>query len=148
MNLKWVADHFDKLQYIFLAMVGIFAIVRLTSKNEPTKFKAREAHRDDLSKLDKTDWDLANAKMRRREPSAPPLSLPGITLNGEPYEILGVRENAGEAEIMRAYKEKMKQFHPDRIQGQAREQIKFYEEAASKLNRAKELMIANLKSNR
>ena len=46
---------------------------------------------------------------------------------------------------MRAYKEKIKQFHPDRIQGQAREQIRFYEEASAKLNEAKELMLTELK---
>lgn len=144
MNLKWVADHFDKLQYLFLGLVIIFAWTSLRSRQEQSRFKTREANRTDLDKLMKTERDLANAKMHRRQ-TAPPLSLPGINLVGEAHEILGVDEHAGEPEIMRAYKEKIKLFHPDRIQGQAREQIKFYEEASAKINRAKESMIANLK---
>lgn len=145
MNLKWVADHFDKLQYLFLGMVVLFAISRLQSNKEQTRFKAREANRADLDQLMKNEQDLANAKMRKKQPAPAPLSLPGINLVGEAHEILGVDAHAREPEIMRAYKEKIKMFHPDRIQGQAREQIKFYEEASAKINQAKESMLANLK---
>ena len=61
------------------------------------------------------------------------------------HEILGIAENANEAEVMRAYKDAIKQYHPDRIQGQAQEQIKFYQEAASQLNQAKETMIQKIR---
>lgn len=145
MNLKWVADHFDQLQYLFLGLVIIFAWTNLRSRQEGSRFKTREANRTDLDQLLKTERDLANAKMHRKQPAPPPLSLPGINLVGDAHEILGVDANAGEAEIMRAYKEKIKLFHPDRIQGQAREQLKFYEEASAKINRAKETMLAQLK---
>ncbi len=145
MNLKWVADHFDQLQYIFLAMVLLFAWTNLRARQESSRFKSREANRGDLDKLKKMQSDLANAKMQKKQNTSTPLSLPGINLTGSAHEILGVDIRASETEIMRAYKEKMKQFHPDRIQGQAREQIKFYEEASSKINQAKESMLANLK---
>jgi DnaJ-domain-containing protein 1 len=145
MNLKWVADHFDKMQYALLGLILFVAWRGLRSNQEQTGFKAREADRTDLDRLKKNDGDLANAKMHRKQPSAPLLSLPGIRLSGEAYEILGVEANAREPEIMRAYKEKIKLFHPDRIQGQAREQIKFYEEASAKINQAKEEMLARFK---
>lgn len=145
MSLRWVADHFDKLQYFFVAIVVFFAWTNLRSRQKQTGFKAREFNRTDLHKIKSKDGDLANAKMHRKQASSPPLSLPGIRLNGEPHEILGVDAQALEPEIMRAYKEKIKLFHPDRIQGQAREQLKFYEEASAKINLAKEAMLSKLK---
>ena len=145
MSLKWVADHFSQLQYIFLATVLLFAWNSLRSRQEHTRFKTREANRPDLDKILKMEHDLASAKMQKKQPPTPPLTLPGINLTGEAHEILGVDIHATETEIMRAYKDKIKLFHPDRIQGQAREQMKFYEEASAKINHAKESMLANLK---
>ncbi len=138
MNFKWVADHFEQLQYLFLAFVLFFAWTSLRARQEQSRFKTREANRADLDRLLK-----APSSEKQRKTS--PLSLPGITLTGKAHEILGVDAHAQEPEIMRAYKEKIKLFHPDRIQGQAREQLKFYEDASAKINQAKESMLANLK---
>ena len=145
MNFKWVAEHFNQLQYVFLGLVLFFTWKNLKTKNEDSNFKTREANRSDLDQLLKSESALAGAKLHTKKTNSPPLSLPGINLTGEPHEILGVDVQAREPEIMRAYKEKIKQFHPDRIQGQAREQIKFYEEASAKINLAKESMLARFK---
>ncbi len=98
-----------------------------------------------MNRIQRQGPSLADAKLKKRENNKPPLSLPGIRLDGEPHEILGIDEHASEPEILRAYKEKIKLFHPDRIQGQAREQIKFYEEASAKINLAKEAMLEQIK---
>jgi DnaJ-domain-containing protein 1 len=140
----WVAQHFDKLQIIILAVVIFTALLMVKNRGTSSQFKVREADRKDLDQLLKTKTDLANAKLAKKRPSAPPpppLELPGIRLSGEPHEILGIGENADSSEIVRAYKEAIKRFHPDRIQGQAQEQLQFYQEAAAKLNQAKEAML-------
>ena len=47
---------------------------------------------------------------------------------------------------MRAYKEAIKRFHPDRIQGQAQEQLQFYQQASAKLNEAKDEMLKKIRA--
>jgi len=44
-------------------------------------------------------------------------------MNGNPYQILGVRDGASEEEIKKAYKEQVKKWHPDRFQGDPREKM-------------------------
>ena len=145
MDFKWVADHFHQLQFVFLGI--ILAVIWLNARGREDKsgFRTREADRSDLNSIHRNGPSLADAKLKKRNPQSAPLSLPGIRLDGEPHEILGVDESADESEIMRAYKDKIKMFHPDRIQGQAREQIKFYEEASAKINLAKEAMIEQIR---
>ncbi|NDF14652.1 J domain-containing protein, partial [bacterium] len=62
------------------------------------------------------------------------------------HEILGIRADADEAEVLRAYKEAIKRFHPDTIQGPAKDQLEFYQKASAAINNAKNLMIKNLRS--
>jgi DnaJ-domain-containing protein 1 len=139
---EFVSKNFVRIQLIiFIGGILIWYRFAQTNKTE-TRFRSREADRKDLDRL-RAGPDLGEAKLvHKPQPiKAQPLALPGIRMNGEAHEILGVDENASEAEIMKAYKESMKRFHPDRIQGQAKEQIQFYEEASSKLNQAKETML-------
>jgi DnaJ-class molecular chaperone len=145
MSLQWIADHFGKLQFVLLGMAIIFVWNNIRTSKNASNFKKREANRDDLDRLMKIERDLANAKIHKSKPAAAPLSLPGITLHGEPHEILDIAPEANESEIIRAYKDKIKKFHPDRIQGQAKDQMKFYEQASAKINQAKEAMISKLK---
>jgi len=138
-----VAHYFVKIQFVIF-IVGIFFCIRiLRSAQTGSQFRVREADRTDLNKL-REGPDLAQAKLTPKKSSAPPvppLALPGIRLSGEPHEILGIEEDANEVEIMKAYKDAIKRFHPDRIQGQAKEQIQFYEQASAKLNEAKDKML-------
>ena len=51
-----------------------------------------------------------------------------------PYEVLGIRQGASEAEIKKAYKEKVKKYHPDQyrnnpLAGLAEEKLKQVNEA-------------------
>jgi hypothetical protein len=55
--------------------------------------------------------DLANARMERKVP----LALEGIRIDGPPHEVLGIAVGASEEEIQKAYRERMKRYHPDKI---------------------------------
>lgn len=146
--IQFVAEHFQRLQLIILGLTLFTAFFVMKDRNPGSRFKSRESDRQDLDQILKRNSDLANAKLTKKsaEPKAPPLQLPGIRMVGESHEILGVRADATEAEVMKAYKDGMKRFHPDRIQGQAQEQLKFYQEASSKLNQAKEEMLKKIRS--
>ncbi len=135
--------HFEKSQIAILIIIIVAAWSGVRSRRE-SQFKVREADRTDPIRI-KRNNDLANAKMKKPEVKPPPLSLPGIRLQGEAHEILGIKGDASEPEIMKAYKDAIKMYHPDRIQGQATEQMKFYQEAAAKLNQAKDTMLKAIK---
>ena len=144
-----VSLYFVRIQWGVLILGILFCIRILRSGSKQSQFRVREADRTDLNRL-KSSSDLAQAKLPKPKVATPPpapLALPGIRMTGEPHEILGVDENATEADVMKAYKEAIKRFHPDRIQGQAKEQLQFYQEASSKLNSAKEAMLKRLRSN-
>lgn len=134
---KWVADHFGFVQIALIALAAIAAWHSLRTNQKQTSFRSRESERADLDRLNKMESPIG------KKPT--PLALPGITLTGKPHEILGVAETATESEIMRAYKERIKLFHPDRIQGDAKNQIRFYQDASAKINEAKEAMIAEIR---
>ncbi len=142
MKTKWIAEHFETIQFVVLIVAAYFGWTTLRSRQKETNFKVREADRNDLNRI-KGPSALADAKLRdaSKKQNTPQLNLPGIRLHGAPHEILGIAENANEAEIMKAYKDAIKLYHPDRIQGPAQEQIKFYQEASAQLNKAKEEML-------
>ena len=131
-------------------VVGVVtALFMLKNREAPSQFRVREADRKDLDRILKQKGDLADAKLKQKQKptvSTPPLHLPGIRLVGESHEILGVSEDASEGEVMRAYKEAIKRFHPDRIQGQAQEQLQFYQQASAKLNEAKDEMLKKIRA--
>lgn len=146
--IQFIALHFKESQIILLVVGLVTAFLMISNRSPRSQFRHREADRKDLDQILKQKSALADAKLTqgRASPVAPPpLQLPGIRLHGESHEILGIRADASEVEIMRAYKEAIKRFHPDRIQGQAQEQIQFYQEAAAKLNLAKETMLKRVR---
>ncbi len=145
-----ISQHFVKIQWLIGGASIVVFWTLLKSGSNQSQFRVREADRKDLNRLKKGP-DLAQAKLQSRKPApppAPPLALPGIRLSGEPHEILGVDENATEAEVMRAYKEAIKRFHPDRIQGQAQEQLQFYQQASAKLNQAKDDLLKRIRTSK
>ena len=141
--IKWIADHFQQIQVGLLLFFAGLVVITLRKQQPKSNFKVREADR--AFKPGNSNVDLANAKLRRRGPppgpSGPPLSLPGINLSGAPHEILGVSEDASEEEVMKAYKEIIKRYHPDRIQHLPTNQMEFYKTAATAINQAKETLI-------
>ena len=148
-----IAKNFQRIQVGILFFGALLILVYLRNKSTPSQFKNREANRKDLDQLWKRGEDLSQSRLVGKKPQSkpatpppPPLALPGLRMNGAPHEILGIAENATEAEIMKAYKEAIKRFHPDTIQGAAKDQIQFYQEASARINEAKNLLIKNLQN--
>ena len=58
----------------------------------------------------------------------------------EAYEVLGVRRDASEAEIQKAYRSRMKDFHPDKLEskGLPEEMKRFAEERCKEFSLAYE----------
>lgn len=137
MNPKWIADHFAQIQGMLLIGFIILGYFTWKKSNPGSKFKVRES-----------DQPLSNRIKENIAPTKknePPKFLPGVRLHGEPHEVLGIREGADEVEVNRAFKELMKKYHPDKIQSVAPDQQKFYQDAATQINRAKEKMIDSIR---
>jgi DnaJ-domain-containing protein 1 len=143
--LESIGGNFTRIQAVILAFGILSVLYYMNNKGKESGFRKREADREDLGKFRTHGPDSGEAKVRKKSPAPPPLSLPGIRLTGEPHEVLGVRENADEGEIMRAYKDAIKRFHPDTIQGSAKDQMQFYQEASARINDAKNAMIKKIR---
>jgi DnaJ-domain-containing protein 1 len=144
-----VARHFQDIQLGILVFSVISIGIFFRARSEPSRFRQREADRPDLDRILKQGPDSGQSRGPKKggpSPAPPPLFLPGIRLNGAPHEVLGVDENATEPQVMKAYKEAIKRFHPDTIQGKAREQLKFYEDASARINDAKNEMLRKIRS--
>jgi DnaJ-domain-containing protein 1 len=145
-----IAHQFQTIQTGILIFGALSILFFIKGRSQPSQFKQRESDRTDLDRILKQGPDTGQAKQKPKSaantPPPPPLSLPGIRLNGAPHEILGVREDASESEVMRAYKDAIKRFHPDTIQGAAREQMQFYQDASARINEAKDQMIKKIRS--
>jgi DnaJ-class molecular chaperone len=73
----------------------------------------------------KESKDSKPASKKKPEPSGPP-----------PHEVLGVSADASEEEIRRAYQDKMRQYHPDRVASAAPELQALAEKRSKEINAA------------
>ncbi len=141
--MKWLqltlrdADPEKLRSWVYLIQAGfggaiILALIWLRQREAPSGFKVREAD----SKAD-----------HKRSASIPAevLRLEGISIQGQPHEILGVKIGASEADIRAAYREKMKQYHPDVIARPGTREWKDAQVIAEAINSAKEKMLVALK---
>jgi DnaJ-domain-containing protein 1 len=121
---------------------GLFLAVLAWGRAKPREsgFAVREA---DLKKGAKPQAagsdELAQARIERKSP----LSLPGIRIDGPPHEILGIAPNATADEVQRAYRERMKQYHPDKIGRPGSREWGDAQKIAEAINRAKAELLKN-----
>lgn len=112
--LHWIQRNFYSIQVALGGALLLAAWLFLRPKEPESRFKVREADRLAQNKSAGAAAranDLANAKLKR----AATLSLPGVRLDGTPYQILGITPQASREEIQKAYRELMKRYHPDRV---------------------------------
>lgn len=72
---------------------------------------------DDLLAVIAAFWWARDFRMRMRTASGPRPERPSAAppKSWDPYAVLGIPRDSSRAEITRAYRERMKQYHPDRV---------------------------------
>lgn len=78
---------------------------------------------------------------KNKNSKKPQLQLGGIKTDGPPHEILGVQPDANLTEIQKAYRDKIKIYHPDRVGRPDSQAWKDAQKIAEAINHAKETMI-------
>ncbi len=121
----------------------LWLLWRLFARPEDSFFKLREADRLKGKKKfsEKEKGDLGQAKFDVKKT---PL-LTGIRTDGPPHETLGVRETASVEEIQKAFKNQMKNYHPDKVGPPDSREWHDAQAIAVALNSAKEFMLSKLK---
>jgi DnaJ-domain-containing protein 1 len=124
--------------YLLQFVVGAFFVIALWftffRDRSESRFKLREADR-----------------IRPKGPTKPPQKvgtsakktplLSGIKITGAPHEILGVAKDATPAEVQKAYKELMKQYHPDTVGRPGTREWSDAQKIAQALNNAKTALL-------
>lgn len=83
---------------------------------------------------------LGQAKLQRKGP----LLLTGIRIDAPPHEILGIPSDAGRTQILKAHRDLMKRYHPDKLAPPNTPQWNEAQAIAAAINRAKEEMLKRL----
>ena len=145
--------HGQAKNFFFLVQVGILGvlalilIVRGTRKDGDSNFATREGDRkrggsspggrgEGRPALQSPQADTARSPERPK-----PAELEGIRIDAAPHIILGIAPDASRSEIQRAYRDRMKQYHPDLVGPPGSREWKDAQKIAEAINRAKEEML-------
>jgi DnaJ-domain-containing protein 1 len=137
---NWMTGHFGLLQILISAAFILFWLRARNRAAAKSRFKLREADRDL-----KFARGSAAAAAAREPAKKDPLRLGGIVKDGAPHEVLGISALASESEIQKAYKEKMKRYHPDRLGRPGSREWTEGTAIAEAINRARDAMLERLK---
>ncbi|MDR3607910.1 MAG: J domain-containing protein [Oligoflexia bacterium] len=133
------------LAQIALGAIFLGAMLWLRNREKPSGFRTEEGRSPEPRARRGAQDPLAQARLKKKEPL---LALPGVVLEGKAHEILGIREDATELEIRRAWKELMKRHHPDKsasAKDPSATEWKDAQKISEALNRAKDEMLARRK---
>lgn len=137
----WISGHFGLLQ---IAVSVVFILFWLHARNRAeskSNFKLREAERADL-KFTRGEEAAAKANEPTKKD---PFRLGGIVKDGAAHEVLGISALASESEIQKAYKERMKRYHPDALGPPGSREWNEGTAIAEAINRARSTMLDRLK---
>ncbi|HTL12272.1 MAG TPA: DnaJ domain-containing protein [Bdellovibrionota bacterium] len=136
-SVQVLAKYFGPIQVGILVVILVAGWKMMGSGSKPSGFRNREG---DKPRDKRAGGEaLADAKLKR---PVPPLQLPGLSLDGLPHEILGVRADASESEIHSAYRELMKRYHPDQVAAPGTRAWNDAQAIASALTNARDQLLA------
>ncbi len=125
-----------------VAIFALFLIIWIirNSKEGESGFKLRESDRIKNS-------SIRSDQKSKDQAARAPLQLPGIRIHGKSHEILEIRADATESEILKAYRSLMKIYHPDKIGPMGTREWQDAQKIAEAINRAKADMLKSLQEN-
>jgi hypothetical protein len=124
---------------IVLGVLFLIGVWFFRPKSPESNFRVREADlKNSRPKISAAETHtLAEARIQKTTP----LQLVGIRIDGEPHEILGIASGATTQEIQKAYRDLMKQYHPDRVGRPGTREWTDAQKIAEAINQAKDHML-------
>ena len=149
-------EKIQKYFYLSQIIMGVVFIVTawlmFKPKTSSSQFKVREADKarpkpatDDARRLADARLEIKGFEEERKKKEKPTLALPGVRTQGTPHEILGITRDASQQEILKAYRDLMKRYHPDKVAPVNTPEWKEAQKIAEVLNQAKDTLIQKKK---
>lgn len=134
-------SHFGLIQIGISALFILLWMIKRSQESSKSGFKLREADRGL-----KFERGTENARRSGEATARPkPAQLTGIVADGAPHEVLGISAMATEAEIQKAFKERIKRYHPDLIGRPGSPEWQEATKIAEAINRARNEMLERLR---
>ena len=128
---------------LFIGVLFIGTLFFLKVQSKKSGFRVRESDLPRNPNPSNPAHRLANSKIKNPHT----LLLSGFKTGGAPHEILGVAQNAKEPEILKAYRNMMKIYHPDQVGRPGTREWHDAQKIARAINEAKEALVKKLKNN-
>lgn len=137
----YLQSHFGLIQIGVSVAFILFWIWARDRERSKSNFRLREADRNLRFERGTEKATRSGNETARRKPA----QLTGIVIDGAPHEILGISATASEKEVQKAFKERIKRYHPDSIGRPGSPEWKEATKIAEAINRARNEMLEKVR---
>jgi DnaJ-domain-containing protein 1 len=138
-------QHAEQVELLRQAEQRLSELEQLRAQEEEEREAQRQQQAEQVERLHQVEQQLRQAEWRRRQEEREAHrkcqrepSQAGTQFQGDWWTVLGVAPSASKDEIVRNYRHRIKQYHPDRVIGLAPEFLQLAEERTKALNEAYE----------